>query len=160
MEAGSSKRKVSDCICDDSGTDRLNRNWKRSMMRILKGSAMCERHEACPASGCQRVSRSHVPYVCTKHIKCMMGDVTVSQWAPWKHVGSPARGIILLHQKFLGMDSDMGKVWKPTLMEGDQASWAIAHMLGDLVEVQEGIWMEMNISGTHQNELRAGWRIG
>jgi len=63
------------------------------------------------------------------------------------------------YTRSLGMDSDMGKVWKPTLMEGDQASWAIAHMLGDLVEVQEGIWMEMNISGTHQNELRAGWRI-
>ena len=39
-------------IFDDFGIDRLNRKWKRSMMRILKGSVTTARHEAFPASGC------------------------------------------------------------------------------------------------------------
>jgi len=43
----------------------------------------------------------------------------------------------------LESDSDVGKVQRPTLVEGDQVSWAISHMLGDLVEVQEGIQKEM-----------------
>ena len=43
----------------------------------------------------------------------------------------------------LELDSDMGKVQRPTLMAGDQASWAIACMLGDMVEVQERIWSEL-----------------
>ena len=43
----------------------------------------------------------------------------------------------------LEMDSDVGRIWRPTLSEGDWANWAIACMLGDLVEVQEGIQKEM-----------------
>jgi len=48
-------------LCDDSGTDKSDRNWKRSMMMILRGSAMNARCEVSPASGHQKVSRSHVP---------------------------------------------------------------------------------------------------
>ena len=139
MEAGSSKRKVNGCIYDDSGTDRLNRNWKRSMMRIIRGFAMIARHEACPASGCQKGSGSCVPDV----FKCMMGDVAISQQVPWKHAGLLSKRCHVAMPEILESDSDVGKVWRPTLMEGDEASWAIGHMLGDLVEVQEGIQMEM-----------------
>jgi len=60
VAAGLSKRKVSIYI-DEFRTDRSNRNQKRSMMRILKGSVMSARHKACPAYGHQRVSGSHVP---------------------------------------------------------------------------------------------------
>jgi len=43
----------------------------------------------------------------------------------------------------LEMESDTGKVWRPMLVAGNQASWAIARMLGDLVEVQERIQSEL-----------------
>ena len=78
-----------------------------------------------------------------KHIKCMMGSISISHWAPQKHADLPSKRCHITMLEVLEMDSDAGKVWRPTLMEGDQASSAIAHMLGDLVEVQEGIQMEM-----------------
>src|SRR5882724_5176311 len=37
----------------------------------------------------------------------------------------------------------MGKVRRPTLVAGNQVSWDIACMLGDLVEVQDRIWSEL-----------------
>ena len=78
-----------------------------------------------------------------KHIKFMKGNVSMSQWAPQKHAGSPSKRSHLTMLEVLETDSDVGKVRRPTLMEGDQASWVIACMLGDLVEVQEGIQMEL-----------------
>jgi len=73
----------------------------------------------------------------------MMGDINISQWVSWKHVGSPSKRHHITIPELLESDSDVGKVWRPRLMEGDQASWAIACMLGDLVEVQERLWSEL-----------------
>ena len=78
-----------------------------------------------------------------KHIKCMMGDVTVSQWASQKHMGFPSKRHCITTPEVLELDSDMGMVWRPMLAVGDQESWAISCMLGDLVEVQEKIWSEL-----------------
>jgi len=73
----------------------------------------------------------------------MMGDVTVSQWASWKHTGLPSKKHHITTLEVLESDSDMGKVQNPTVAAGDQASWAIAHMLSDPVEVQDKIWSEL-----------------
>ena len=61
----------------------------------------------------------------------MMGDITISQWTSWKHIGSPSKRHHITIPEVLELDSDVGKVWRPMLVAGDQASWAIVHMLGD-----------------------------
>ena len=72
-----------------------------------------------------------------------MGDVAVSQQVSRKQAGSPIKRCCITMPEVLEMESDMGKVHRPTPMAGDQASWAIAHMLCDLVEVQERIQLEL-----------------
>jgi len=58
-------------------------------------------------------------------------------------VGSPSKRHHITTLEVLEMESDTGKVCRPMLVAGNQASWAIACMLGDLVEVQEQIWSEL-----------------
>ena len=43
----------------------------------------------------------------------------------------------------LETESDTGNFQRPMLVAGNQVSWAITHMLGDLMEVQERIWSEL-----------------
>ena len=64
----------------------------------------------------------------------MMGDITVSQQVSQKLVGSPSKRHHVTMLEVLESGSDTGNFWRPSLVAGDQASWAIAHMLGDLVE--------------------------
>ena len=73
----------------------------------------------------------------------MMGDVAIPQQVSWKHVGLPSKRCHVTMLEVLESGSDMGKVWRPMLAAGNQVSWAIACMLGDLVEVQERIWLEL-----------------
>jgi len=54
-----------------------------------------------------------------KHIKCMVGNISVSQWEPWKHAGLPSKRCHLTIPEVLETDSDVGKVQRPTLSEGD-----------------------------------------
>ena len=72
-----------------------------------------------------------------------MGDVSISQQVSRKHAGSPSKRHCITMLEVLETESDTGKVRRPMLMASDQASWAIAHMLGDLVEVQERIQSEL-----------------
>jgi len=73
----------------------------------------------------------------------MMGDVAISQQVSRKHAGSPSKRHCITMLEVLETESDTGKVQRPMLMAGDQASWAIARMLGDLVDAQEKIQSEL-----------------
>jgi len=73
----------------------------------------------------------------------MMGDIAIAQQVSWKHMGLPSKRHHFTMPEVLEFESDMGKVQRPMLMASDQASWAIACMLGDLVEVQKRVQSEL-----------------
>ena len=85
-----------------------------------------------------------------------MGDVAVSQWASWKHAGLSSKRCHITMPEVLESDSEMGKVRRPTLMVGDQASWAITLILGDLVEVQERTQSELEFLWFSLEQVK-GW---
>ena len=91
-----------------------------------------------------------------KHIRCMVGDVTISQWVSRKNAGLPSKRHHITMPVVLELESNTGNVQRPTLVAGDQASWAIAHMLGDLVEVQEQIWSELEYLQFSSEQVK-GW---